>query len=96
MEKLKEEALAVNKILAKCESVWFFKIKLNTYQIFQFLRKYFFKIEKFDEQINKLVEYLKIDSDQYKLRESISQSLNHIFKQFWTENGILKIFEYGL
>lgn len=60
LEKLKEEALVVNKLLAKCDS--------------------------FDEQIDTLVNHLKITDEQHKIRENICESLSQIFKQFWSED----------
>ncbi len=61
LEKLKEEALLVNKLLDKCES--------------------------FEEQVDRLINHLKIDEEQVKLRDRICDDLCNIFKQFWSEDG---------
>ena len=54
---------------------------------------------KFDEQVDKLIDYLKISDEQLKQRELIREMLNDVFKNFWDEktlryNFILKVFIY--
>lgn len=42
---------------------------------------------KFDEQVDKLIEYLKLDEEHLKLRTSICDSLSKILTNYWSENG---------
>ena len=85
MDKLKEEALLVNTLLGKCETVNI--LKYYTHRFTHIHKSFYKKIIKFDDQVDQLVKHLEINEEQLKHREIICQSLNNIFRQFWNENG---------
>ena len=82
VEKMKEEALAVNTLLGKCETVNNF---MNIYGYFYILISELSL--KFDDQVDHLIKHLELGKDQLELREKICLSLNSIFKQFWNDKG---------
>lgn len=90
MDRIKSEALLVNKMLGKCHSVIIREINhcKNSYFILSLILNSYFK---FDEQIETLVNYLKLSENDLNQRNVILREMNILFDKYWNDNGNFSI-----